>query len=46
MDDSREAIKEGRFKEFKDEFIKNYTQGKESEWIIPKRIPSTRDNTR
>nr|WP_315046746.1 tRNA guanosine(34) transglycosylase Tgt [uncultured Leptotrichia sp.] len=46
MNDSREAIKEGRFKEFKDEFIKNYTQGKESEWIIPKRIPSTRDNTR
>ena len=25
MNDSREAIKEGRFKEFKDEFIKNYT---------------------
>ena len=46
MNDSREAIKEGRFKEFKDEFIKNYTQGKESEWIIPKRIPETRDNTR
>ena len=46
MNDSRKAIKEGRFKEFKDEFIKNYTQGKESEWIIPKRIPATRDNTR
>ena len=46
MNDSREAIKEGRFKEFKDKFIKNYTQGKESEWIIPKRIPATRDNTR
>lgn len=46
MNDSREAIKEGRFKEFKDEFIKNYTQGKESEWIISKRIPATRDNTR
>ena len=46
MNDSREAIKEGRFKEFKDEFIKNYTQGKESEWIIPKRIPATRNNTR
>ena len=46
MNDSREAIKEGRFKEFKDEFIKNYTQGKASEWIIPKRIPATRDNTR
>lgn len=46
MNDSREAIKEGRFKEFKDEFIKNYTQGKESEWIIPKRILATRDNTR
>lgn len=46
MNDSREAIKEGRFKEFKDEFIKNYMQGKESEWIIPKRIPATRDNTR
>jgi len=46
MNDSREAIKEGRFKEFKDEFIKNYAQGKESEWIIPKRIPATRDNTR
>ena len=46
MNNSREAIKEGRFKEFKDEFIKNYAQGKESEWIIPKRIPATRDNTR
>lgn len=46
MNDSREAIKEGRFKEFKDEFIKNYAQGKESEWIIPKRILATRDNTR
>ena len=46
MNDSREAIKEGRFKEFKDQFVKNYTQGKESEWIIPKRIPATRDNTR
>ncbi len=36
MDDSREAIMKGKFKEFKEEFIGNYTKGKESEWIQPK----------
>lgn len=30
---ARQAIIEGRFKEFKEEFIKNYTQGKDSDWI-------------
>lgn len=38
MDDAREAIKNGKFKEFKAEFISNYTQGKESDWITPKKI--------
>lgn len=33
--DAREAIKEGRFKEFKEEFIQNYTQGRDSDWIKP-----------
>ena len=33
MDDAREAIIEGRFKEFKEKFIENYTKGKENEWI-------------
>ncbi|MDO5089588.1 MAG: tRNA guanosine(34) transglycosylase Tgt [Leptotrichiaceae bacterium] len=35
MQDTRKAILEGNFKEFKEEFVKNYTKGKESEWIIP-----------
>ncbi len=38
MKEARQAILEGRFKEFKKEFIKNYTQGKNSEWIRPKDI--------
>ena len=33
MDDAREAIIQGRFKEFKEKFIENYTKGKEDEWI-------------
>ena len=33
MDDAREAIIQGRFKEFKEKFIENYTKGKENEWI-------------
>lgn len=33
--ESRKAIMEGRFKEFKEEFINNYTQGENSEWIKP-----------
>ena len=36
MDGARKAIKEGKFKEYKEEFIKNYTLGKEHEWIKPK----------
>lgn len=36
MDNARRAIKEGKFKEYKEEFIKNYTSGKEHEWIKPK----------
>ena len=36
MDNARRAIKEGKFKEYKKEFIKNYTSGKEHEWIKPK----------
>lgn len=38
MKDSREAIKEGRFMEFKKEFEKNYAIGKNSEWIKPKKM--------
>lgn len=38
MKDAREAIIDGRFKEYKEEFMKNYSQGKESTWIIPKNI--------
>lgn len=38
MKEARVAIEEGRFKEFKEEFIKNYTQGKKSEWLKPKKI--------
>lgn len=36
--EAREAIIEGRYKEYKEEFIANYTQGKESEWIKPRNI--------
>ena len=36
MDNARRAIKERKFKEYKEEFIKNYTSGKEHEWIKPK----------
>ncbi|RRD39947.1 tRNA guanosine(34) transglycosylase Tgt [Leptotrichia sp. OH3620_COT-345] len=35
MEDTRKAIFEGCFKEFKEEFIRNYTMKKESEWITP-----------
>lgn len=35
MKDSRVAIKEKRFNEFKAEFEKNYTMGKNSDWIKP-----------
>ena len=36
MDDARTSILEDRFIEFKEIFIKNYTEGKNSEWIKPK----------
>lgn len=36
--EARQAIIEGRYKEYKEEFIANYTQGKESEWIKPRNI--------
>lgn len=38
MKEARKAIEEGKFKEFKEEFIRNYTQGKNSDWIKPKKI--------
>lgn len=38
MKDARKAILEKRFTEFKEEFIKNYSLGKNSEWIKPKKI--------
>lgn len=38
MDNAREAIIDGRFKEYKEEVLKNYAIGKESEWIKPKSI--------
>lgn len=38
MKESRKAIIEGRFKEFKEEFIQNYNMGKSSEWIKGKKI--------
>ena len=38
MDNAREAIIDGRFKEYKEEVLKNYAMGKESEWIKPKSI--------
>ena len=33
--EARKAIEEGRFKEYKEEFIKNYTMGSNSDWIKP-----------
>ncbi|WP_372714974.1 tRNA guanosine(34) transglycosylase Tgt [Ilyobacter sp.] len=38
MKDAREAIKDGRFKEFKDEFLTNYSQRGDSDWIKAKKI--------
>jgi len=38
MKDTREAIKEGRFKEYKEEFVSNYKQRKASEWLKPQKI--------
>lgn len=38
MDNARESIINQNFKEFKENFIKNYIQGKESDWIRPKSI--------
>ncbi len=38
MNGAREAIKEERFLEYKDNFEANYNQGKKSEWIKPKKI--------
>ncbi|MGL6099773.1 MAG: tRNA guanosine(34) transglycosylase Tgt, partial [Fusobacteriaceae bacterium] len=38
MKDSRKAIIEGRFTEFKKEFMENYGMGKNSEWIKSRKI--------
>ncbi|MGL4980994.1 MAG: tRNA guanosine(34) transglycosylase Tgt [Fusobacteriaceae bacterium] len=38
MKDSRKAIIEGRFAEFKKEFMENYGMGKNSEWITSRKI--------
>lgn len=38
MKDSRKAILEGKFKEFKEAFLTDYSMGKNSEWIKPKKI--------
>ena len=38
MNNSREAIKSGEFKDFKNKFISDYSKGKESEWVKPRRI--------
>jgi len=38
MNRARDAIIEGKFNEYKENFINNYTQGKESEWIKPQQI--------
>lgn len=38
MKNARKAIIDGNFKEYKDEFIKNYQMGKKSEWLQPKKI--------
>lgn len=36
MEGARNAILNERFQEYKEEFLKNYSMGKESEWIKPK----------
>ena len=38
MKDTRVAIKEERFKEFKEEFESNYLQGKSNPWIQPQKF--------
>ncbi len=38
MKNARKAILEDRFPEFKEEFIKNYQMGNNSEWIKPRKI--------
>ena len=38
MKNARKAILAENFEEYKDNFVKNYTMGKESEWIKPKKI--------
>ncbi len=38
MNDSRNAIIDSKFKEYKEEFISNYVKGKESDWIKPIKI--------
>lgn len=38
MNGAREAIKEERFLEYKENFEANYAQGKKSDWIKPKKI--------
>ena len=38
MNNSREAIKSGEFKDFKNKFISDYSKGKESKWVKPRRI--------
>ncbi len=38
MNGARDAIIKGEFLDYKNNFIVNYTQGKESEWIIPQVI--------
>lgn len=38
MKNARKAILENKFKEFKEEFLKNYNLGKDSEWIKPQKI--------
>ena len=36
MDNARNAILNEKFQEYKEEFLKNYAMGKESDWIKPK----------
>lgn len=36
MDNARNAILDEKFQEYKEEFLKNYAMGKESDWIKPK----------
>lgn len=38
MKNARKAIKENRFVEFKEEFVKKYNLGKNSDWIKPQKI--------